>query len=541
MATGGGDPFEDPPDGPSEADDGTDGGASRAPSDAAEQATGETDTDAAQQAQDAAGTDSAPADSSGGEQRWRPPPGSTADPVLYPLFVGLDSGGETAAKCGIALCLVARNQPAKVSRIVGNLVERAVDRPKSEPVLRTLSALAGEHGREIRGALMTETGYGQARRIYGYVEHVEPWELSDLLDDDEPAEAAEDSILPSVMRLVELDEEGQDPLSSAAFTNIIEQLPGEGGEGAGEEAIDAAAAREGTRPRSVRRRARRLEEIANSRTFRTIEAHSRFDELEVLSRVRSRRYCDVIRTRAREGAEEIGIEIRLYHRDQSPECRRLLTDRFREWGRLDHDAVVTAADWGDEPRPWLATEFVDRRLSRTSELSTVEKLEHARALTGALAAVHQRGIVHGAIDPDNVGYPPNTLDRVVEPLLDNVGLMPVYRKLFEPREYLDVRYAAPEWFADGDGGVDHTSDVYQLGAVLYRVLTGAAPFDGTAEEVEAAIRGEQPPPPSTVTDDLPPECNAIVAKAMAKRKLTRYENVTRFHQDVCRLCADVLE
>ena len=219
---------------------------------------------------------------------FQPPPGSTADPVLYPLFAGLDSGSETAAKCGIAICLVARNQPEKVSRIVGNLVERAADQPKSEPVLRTLAALAGEHGREIRGALMTETSYGDARRIYGYVERVQPWSLADFLDEDnEPTEDAEETILPSVMRLVELDEEGHDLLDTDAFTNIVKQLPGEGGESAGEEAIDAAAAREDTRARSVRRRAQRLGEIANSRTFRTIEAQSRFDELDVLSRVRS--------------------------------------------------------------------------------------------------------------------------------------------------------------------------------------------------------------------------------------------------------------
>lgn len=538
MATGGGDPSdrEDPSESdPAEATDATN--AQHALGDHQTDASGDQGADAAADRQggapDQQSSDDQPA------QRFQPPPGSTADPVLYPLFAGLDSGGETAAKCGIAICLVARNQPEKVSRIVGTLAERAAERPRSEPVLRTLAALAPDHGREIRGALMTEADYGQARRIYGYVEHVEPWELADLLDEDEPAEDAEDSILPAVMRLVELDEEGKNPLDSAAFTNIIEQLPGEGGEAAGEDAIDAAAAREGTRPRTVRRKAQRLQEIANSRTFRTIEAHSRFDELEVLSRVRSRRYCDVIRTRAREGAEETGVEIRLYRRDQSPECRRLLLDRFREWGRLDNDAIVTVADWGDEPRPWIATEFVDARLSGKGELTAVEGLEHARALTGALASVHQRGVVHGAIDPGNVGYPPNTLDRVVEPVLDNVGIMPVYRELFEPREYLDIRYAAPEWFEGAT--IDHTSDVYQLGAVLYRALTGTAPFDGTAEDVRAAIGSEQPPPPSTVTDDLPSELNDIVAKAMAPRKLTRYENVTRFHQDVSRLCAEFLE
>jgi len=491
--------------------------------------------DASQQAPE----QTAPAES---PEDFQPPPGSTADPVLYPLFAGLDSGGETAAKCGIAICLVARNQPEKVSRIVGNLVERAADQPKSEPVLRTLAALAGEHGCEIRGALMTKTSYGDARRIYGYVERVRPWSLADFLDeDDEPTEDAEETILPSVMRLVELDEEGHDLLDTDAFTNIVKQLPGEGGESAGEEAIDAAAAREDTRARSVRRRAQRLEEIAKSRTFRTIEAQSRFDELDVLSRVRSRQYADVIRTQATEDARQFGIEIRLYHRDQSPECRRLLVDRFREWSRLDTGAIVTVADWGDDPRPWLATEFVDTRLPEKGALTTEESLEHARALTGALASIHQRGMVHGAIDPGNVGYPPNTLDRVVEPMLDNVGIMPAYRQLFEPQEYLDIRYAAPEWFDGQYGNIDHTSDVYQLGAVLYRALTGVAPFDGTAEEVETAIRGEQPPPPSTVTDDLPPMSNDIIAKAMAKRKLTRYENVTRFHQDVSRLCEEVLE
>ncbi|MXR51797.1 hypothetical protein GRX03_09290 [Halovenus sp. WSH3] len=465
-----------------------------------------------------------------------PPPRERTHPLVSSLCAGLDSSdAEMAEKCGIALCLVARNQPSKVSHIIGRLVEMVVGDPEAEPVVRTLATLRGEHGREIRGALMTETGYSDARRIYGLIEHADPWELSAVDTDVPEGPEAEYSFVSAVMRLVELEEENRDPLDSDVWTRFIQEMPGEEGESASQEEVELAAAREQSRPRSVRRRHRRLERIANSRVFQVIEAASRFDDLEVLSRVRSHRFGKAIRTRGRIGAEEYGLTLLLFYQIDEPEFRQLLTDRLRAWERVDTEDVVAVVDWGDSPRPWAAVDVVEETLSTRSQLPRRDGLELARTLSRALVAVHQHGIVHGGIDPHAVGYPPDTFDGAADPMLDMIGLVSVYRRWADIGRVLDVRYAAPEQF-DDQGSIDGATDVYQLGAVLYRALTGQPPYEGEPEAVREQIRSTGPTPPTELTPNLPEQVDEIIAKATARQKLFRYENATALYREIRRLC-----
>jgi hypothetical protein len=453
------------------------------------------------------------------------------NPVSSALAAGLDSGdAETVENCGIALCLVARSQPSKASTIVSQLVEMIVEQPRSEPLYRTLAGLVGDHGREIRGALLTETGYSDARKIYGTIEHADPWELSAVEIEPPTEDDAEPTFFSTVMRLVEAEEQGRDPLDSDAWTRFIQRLPGEGGD-PNEKGVERAANRQDSRPRAVRRRHEQIEEIATSRTFLAIEARSRFDDLEVLAPISEQRFAHVIRTRGRIGAEEYAIAIRLCKQCDDSSFRATLTDSLREWAQLDGDGLVRVLDWGDTPRPWIATEFVDRRLPSQGRLTAVEGLDHARTLTRALVEVHHHGIVHGGIDPQTVGYPPNTLDGVVEPMLDNVGLLPVYRRYADPGQYLDIRYSAPEVLDSRYGSVDHATDIYQLGMTLYRALTASPPFE-TLEDIERRVCEEQPPPPTERNPELPPEIDRIIRKATAKQKLLRYETALQFHTEL---------
>lgn len=467
-----------------------------------------------------------------------PPPRERTHPLVSSLCGGLSSTEtETAEKCGISLCLVARTQPRKVSRIIGRLVELAVADPDSEPVVRTLATLRSDHGREIRGALMTETGYSDARRIYGLVEHVDPWELSAVDTEVPEVEDAELSFVSAVMRLVELEDQHRDPLDSDIWTRFIQELLGEGGESASQEELELAAERQDSRPRTVRRRHRQIERIANSRLFRVIEGASRFDELEVLSPFGSHRFGKTIRIRGRIGAEEYALTLLLFHQVDEPEFRELLTDRLHAWNRLDGDGIVSVADWGESPRPWMVMDVVGSSLVARDRLPRREALEHARLLSRALVFVHQRGIVHGGIDPRTVGYPPTTFDTAVDPMLDMIGLVSVYRRWADLGQVLDIRYAAPEQF-DEQGSIDGATDVYQLGMVLYRVLTGQPPYEGDAEALREQIRIADFAPPTTVNPDLPDEIDEVIAKATATQKLLRYENATRFYKEIRQFCAD---
>lgn len=462
-----------------------------------------------------------------------PPPRERTHPLVSSLCAGLDDP-ETAERCGVGLALIADSQPHKTSHIVGRLVELVVDNPESAATIRTLATLRDQHGREIRGALMTETGYSDARQLYGLVEYADSWNLSGHDTEIPDGDESDLSFISAVMRLVELEEEGRDPLDSDVWTRFIQEMPGEGGESASQEDIELAAAREDGRPRSVRRRHRRIERIANSRLFRVIEASSRFDELEVLSGLGSHRFGKIIRTRGRVGTEEHALTLLLCHQADSGAFRQLLADRLRAWDRLDGDDAVTVADWGDSPRLWVATDIVGSSLADRDRLPLDEALAHARRLSRALVTVHQHGIVHGGLDPHAVSYPPTGLDGAVEPMLDMVGLASVYRRFADIDMLFDVRYAAPEQFDEQT--VDGATDIYHLGAVLYRAFTGRPPYEGDAETVRERIQAGEFEPPTEHNSDLPAALDDIVAKAMATQKLLRYDNATRLHREIRELC-----
>jgi serine/threonine protein kinase len=109
--------------------------------------------------------------------------------------------------------------------------------------------------------------------------------------------------------------------------------------------------------------------------------------------------------------------------------------------------------------------------------------------------------------------------------------MRVFRHHFPPSQCLDPRFAAPEYYNDQFGQIDHATDIYQLGAVCYRLLTGHPPHTGDFEHVRAAVLDSIPPQPSTVAD-LPEQVDDVIMKAMAKQKLQRYETVEPFQQEL---------
>jgi serine/threonine protein kinase len=201
---------------------------------------------------------------------------------------------------------------------------------------------------------------------------------------------------------------------------------------------------------------------------------------------------------------------------------------------------VTVVDWGTVPQPWVATESIEGRLADRGRLDVGWALQAARRLTGALAELHQQGIVHGGIDPYSVVLS-STFDGETVPMLDNVGLLGGEGRVFDPGEYLDPRYAGPEYFDDQYGRIDHATDVYQLGMVCYRLLAGRHPFDGSYDEVRAGVLGDRPPAPSRCVSALPSAVDNVIAKATAKQKLTRYETAHDLHRDVSRICDAVFE
>ena len=204
------------------------------------------------------------------------------------------------------------------------------------------------------------------------------------------------------------------------------------------------------------------------------------------------------------------------------------------WQQLDsHDHIVSVIDYGSEPLPWIAMEYIDAGHlgERVGDLAIEQALWTAIATTKAVRHAHRRGVAHLDLKPQNV------LFRSVEdawdvPKVADWGLSKQLLEHSKSVEGMSPHYAAPEQFdSDKYGGTDDITDVYQLGAVFYELFTGQPPFEGKTFEVINKIQSETPTPPSELAD-VPPELDDILLTALATEKADRYETVIYLRDDL---------
>jgi eukaryotic-like serine/threonine-protein kinase len=216
---------------------------------------------------------------------------------------------------------------------------------------------------------------------------------------------------------------------------------------------------------------------------------------------------------------------------------------------LNHPAIVSVYDTGEEsatdgsgvPQPYIVMEYVAGRTLREI-LREGRKILPERALeitSGVLAALdysHRAGIVHRDIKPANVMLTPSGDVKVMDfgiarAIADSSSTMTQTAAVVGTAQYLSPEQARGE-------SVDSRSDVYSTGCLLYELLTGRPPFVGESP-VSVAYQHvrEQAAPPSTIDEDLPPEIDAIVMKALTKNVEDRYQSAAAMRADIERFLA----
>ena len=182
---------------------------------------------------------------------------------------------------------------------------------------------------------------------------------------------------------------------------------------------------------------------------------------------------------------------------------------------------------------FLEGEPLDGRLKRLGRLAVPDALRILRQVSSSLAAAHARGIVHRDLKPENIylvvdrevagGERPKILDFGIAKLTGDTGSKV---KTQTTAIMGTPMYMSPEQ-CRGAGGVDHRSDVYALGCVLYHLLVGRTPFDGEGiGEIIASHLREPAPLPSASVPGIPPEVDQVVQRCMAKSPDQRYQSAS---------------
>jgi serine/threonine protein kinase len=216
--------------------------------------------------------------------------------------------------------------------------------------------------------------------------------------------------------------------------------------------------------------------------------------------------------------------------DDPAAAERFLRE-VRVRARLSHPHILTFYTAVPiEGRMAMTTEMADwRSLAerlKHGPLDWREALDIAGQLLEALACIHQQSFVHCDITPENILLGPGGFCKLADFSLARP--LDAARTSESGAVVGNPRYISPEQVR-GERDLDHRSDLYSAGVVLYEMLCGRPPFESRSHfELMMAHVMQSPAPPSGLQPNVPQFLDAVVLKALAKDARDRYPSAAAF-------------
>ena len=198
-------------------------------------------------------------------------------------------------------------------------------------------------------------------------------------------------------------------------------------------------------------------------------------------------------------------------------------------GRLTHPNIVGVFDYGETADlAYIVMEYVDgpslkNLLDKNERFPLPQILRIMEDLLGGLQFSHERGVVHRDIKPANLMLTKSGQGKIADfgiARIESSSMTQAGTVLGTPA------YMSPEQFMGQV--VDSRSDIYSSGVLLYQLLTGERPFEGSMSAIMHKALHTEAPSPSDISVTAPRPFDAVVRRAMAKRPEDRFATAAEF-------------
>jgi hypothetical protein len=244
----------------------------------------------------------------------------------------------------------------------------------------------------------------------------------------------------------------------------------------------------------------------------------------------------VLRVTRGPGHPELALKILRAGDAATPAERRTLQRELEASRRLFHPNLVPILDSGEsEGRPWLVMPLMHGgSLSARLDQGNLPPHEAVRIVLAAargVAHAHELGILHRDLKPANI-----LLDENGEPHVTDFGLArfaDAHTRYTMSGQLLgSVPYMAPEQASGHSHEATPATDVWAFGVILYELITGKRPFEGSTAEILDRVREVRYSPASSVEPTIPRPLDAIIRRCLQRSPQRRYANARELANDL---------